>query len=303
MTLLRAASVALCLFALPGAAMADISDPIAAMIKAAAQSGDAAELAAVVKAAKTISPEAAAEIDALANQELATVQSQAAARREAELRSQGYFEGWGGSGEVGFNMSRGNTRETSGVVGLKLAKDGVKLRHEITALADYLRSGGATTREKFNAAYALDYKIDDRLYVFGMAMWERDTFAGYSRRFTENVGIGYSVIQEENMSLNVEAGPSLRQTRYITGDNDNQLAARAGLNYLWDIREDLTFSQDATAYWGSGGSTYTSATALTTRLFGAFSARVSFNVQHETNPPLGLKKTDYYTRLTGVYDF
>ncbi|HEY8351344.1 MAG TPA: DUF481 domain-containing protein [Sphingomonadales bacterium] len=299
----RIAAAALALWAAPQAALAQIPPAVEAMIRAAAKGGDEAELKAVVKAAKATNPGLGDEIDALAAQEASRAKAEAAATREAELRRQSYFEGWTGAGEAGFSFSGGNTKETSGLLGLRLEKDGIRIRHKIAAVADYLRTNGETTREKFLASYDINYKLDARFYIYGQGMWERDRFAGYSRRFTESVGLGYRAIDRENMTLDLEAGPSLRQTRYTTGESDDQLAARANLAYRWEIRDGLVFSQDAGAIMGSGGSTYLSDTALTARLFGGVSARVSFNVEHETNPPDGLKKTDYATRLTGVYEF
>lgn len=298
-----AAILLLTLAALPQAAQAQVPAPVEAMIKEAAKSGSEAELNAVVKAAKATNPGVADEIDALAKSELATAQAAAAARHEAEIASQGYLDGWSGEGEFGFGLTSGNTNEKSGVLGLHLEKEGKTFRHKLTAHADYLRSHGSTTREKLGAGYVLNYKFDERLYAYGGAMWERDKFAGFTRRFTESVGIGYSVLHTPSMTLDLEAGPSLRQTKLITGVSENQLAARGGLAYKWMIRDGLTFSEDASTYVGSGNTTLVSTTALTSKLFGALSARLSFNVQHETEPPLGLKKTDYTTRLTGVYEF
>ena len=300
------ATVALSLLgiaALPRAAMAEMPAPVKAMILEAAKSGDEAELKAVVKAAKATNPDDAAEIDALAKGALADAQAKAAADREAKLSSQGYFDGWDGEGEFGLGMSRGNTHETTGTLGLKLKKESLHFRHKITALADYARSNGTTTREKFSAGYALDYKFDGRTYSYGSGRWERDKFAGFSRRLTESIGIGYAAIEMPNMQLDLEAGPSLRQTHYITGLDDNKLAARASLAYRWTIRDGLEFTEDASALMDSGNKTLQSTTAITTKLIGALSARLSFNWQRETNPPLGLKKDDYVTHLTAVYDF
>ena len=306
MKALKQAAAALSLIgltALPQIAHAEIPATVEAMIKSAASTGDPAQLDAVVKAAKATNPGIGDEIDALAKSELATAQAKAEADRQVRLSSQGYFDGWDGEGEFGFGMSRGNTHETTGTLGLKLQKESLRFRHTVTALVDYGRTSGVTTREKFNAAYALDYKFSERMYVYGSGMWERDKFAGYSRRLTESLGIGYSAIATPKMSLDLEAGPSLRQISYINNTSDNQLAARASLAYKWLITNSLTFTQNASALMASGDTTLVSTTAFTSKLLGALSARLSFNVQHETNPPLGLKSTDTSTRLTAVYDF
>jgi putative salt-induced outer membrane protein len=306
MKALKQASAAILLFgltALPTLAHAEIPGPVEAMIKSAAATGDEAQLKAVVKAAKATNPGIGEEIEALAKKELAAAQTKAAAERQARLSSQGYFDGWDGEGQLGFGMSRGNTHETTGTLGLKLQKESLRFRHTITALADYGRTDGTTTREKFNAAYALNYKFNGHMYIYGSGMWERDKFAGYSRRFTESLGIGYTAIDTPKMSLDLEAGPSLRQINYIDNTHENQLAGRASLSYQWKITDTLTFNQDASALVASGDKTLVSTTAFTSKLLGALSARLSFNVQHETNPPLGLKNTDTSTRLTAVYDF
>ena len=60
--------------------------------------------------------------------------------------------------------------------------------------------------------------------------WERDRFTGFSSRFTQAIGLGYRVVDTPNLTIAVDGGPALRQTRFINGITDNSVAARAGLN-------------------------------------------------------------------------
>jgi putative salt-induced outer membrane protein len=255
---------------------------------------------AVVDAAKATNPNSAAEIDALVN----SMAAQVAAAKEAKMREAGFLDNWKGQGEAGIGMTSGNSSETSGYAGIGLVKDDFKLRHKINIAADYQKSGTPkkTTKQRYSASYGLDYKFDDRIYLWSLVGWERDPFAGYSRRFTEGAGIGYRVLATDTMTLDLEAGPSLRQTKFVSGLSESKLTGRGSLAYRWKINDTLAFSEDAAVFIGSGNSTYVSSTGLTAALSKDFSARLSYNLQTESKPPFGRKKTDSALRATLVYN-
>lgn len=299
----RIASVALALFCAASPAHAAIPPAIEAMIREAARSGDSTTVDTVVKVAQATNPEAADEIAALGAALLAEAQAMAEQEKQEQIASRSYFEGWTGQGEAGFGLTSGNTDELSGVLGLSLTREGITVRHKLSALIDYRRTNGATSREKYAASYGLDYFFHDGLYVYGLAGWERDAFAGFTRRFTQSAGIGYQALKTDRMKLNLDAGPALRQTRYIAEGNENEFAGRASLSYRWKINEGMEFAQDASVLSGTVNTTLVSTTSLTAALSEALSTRLSFNVQSEKNPPDERESTDTATRATIVYSF
>lgn len=278
---------------------APVPPPVADMLKAAVNGGDAGTVQVAVDLAKKTNPQSATEIDRL----VAQYQAEAKARREAKLRRQGFLRGWSGQGQVGAAYSTGNSRNTAVALGFSLKRDGLYWRHALTATADYQHNDGADQRERYFASYESNYKVTDRFYVLGVFSWERDRFSGFTSRLSEALGLGYSVIKTPTMTLNLEGGPALRQTRYITGENENNFAGRAAIDYQWQITPTLNFSQNLAAYGQSSDSTVTSNTALTTKLLGNLSAQLSFLAQYESNPPLGLENTDTTSRVTLVYSF
>jgi putative salt-induced outer membrane protein len=282
---------------------AAIPAPVEAMVREAARSGDTATLDAVVKVAKATNPDDAAEIAALGAQLLAQAEADAAEKRKAELAERGILEGWSGEGQVGLGFSSGNTREASAVVGVALRKAGLYTRHKFTGTVDYLRSNGVTARQKYALDYSLDFILSEHLYLVGTLGWDRDRFAGYARRFTESFGVGYRAIDEADMRLDLEAGPALRQTRFIDDGNQDEFAARGSLAWKWTIQDGLALSQDGSALYTDSNTTLISNTALTAKLNGKLSTRLTFHLQKETDPPLGRKSTDTATRFMLVYDF
>lgn len=311
--LAAAISVAAC-FSTPAAAA--LPDPVKAMIDAAIASGNKQDVAAVVKVAKATNPEAHAEINAL----MADYNKQQAEEAAAALRKKqeaGFFENWKGQGEIGGFRSTGNTSNLGISGGLKLVKDAVKWRLNVKARADYERSAGSTTRDQLSATIEPNYKFDKKLYAYGLAQFERDRFQGFSTRYTLSGGLGYELVKTKDVRLAIKAGPAFRITNFADGGSKSSLAALAGIDFDWKISDHLKFSQDAGGTYASDAQGFTSAvavidsdntsltatSALDAKLLGALSARLSYTIEHETNPPTGRIKTDTLSRASLVYDF
>lgn len=288
---------AIALFSATSAAAAPLPPAIGAMIDAAA--ADPVQLKAVVEIAKKTNPDAVAEIDA----RVAANEKAAAAAKEEKLASQGFMDGWSGSGEAGGFISTGNTRNRGVAVGANIVKETRRWKHALRGQVDYQEDDGIKSRERYFAGYEGNYNFTPNLYALGTLSYERDVFSGFNRRFSESLGLGYKVFDTQRFLLAVEAGPALRQTRFTDGFDSNTFAGRGGLSAKWLISDALTFTQNATVFYDSYNTSLFSLTALTAKVTGALSARLSFQLNSESNPPLGLNNVDTISRVTLVYGF
>lgn len=267
--------------------------PVEAMIRAADGAGD---LDAVAAAAKSALPGSAAEIDAL----VTSLKDARERERIAAMAQAGIFDNWSGEGEAGFSRTTGNTHDVGIAVGLQLLRDGLEFRHKVNGFVDWQRSSGVVTRNRYTANYEINYKFNERLYMYGLAGWDRNTFAGYTSRFSESFGAGYSILTGDTMRLDVTAGPSFQQTRNVDGTRDDTQSARASLDFAWRIFDGLNFGQRVSVYFGNQ---LTSTTFLTSQIRGGLAARLSFDLVRENDPPAGSEKVDTATRLSLVYGF
>ncbi len=297
-------------------AQAALPEPVKAMIEAAIASGKDAEVRSVIKFAKVANPDDVAEIDAMFAAYTAKKTQLAAAEKKAKMEAP-FFENWTGEGELGGFRNTGNSSNVGISGGIKLAKDAVDWRLKFRARADYQRSNGVTSREQYAAALEPEYKIDDRLFIYGLAQYDRDRFQGFSSRYTVSGGIGYTVIKEKDIFLDVKAGPAWRLTEFTEGGSDSSIAGLIGLDLGWQIAKNLKLTQGAGAtlasdaqsltsanvIFSSGTNTLTATTGLDAKINGKLSARLSYAIEHETNPPDGREKTDTLSRATLVYDF
>jgi putative salt-induced outer membrane protein len=290
-------AAALLAAAAPAMAQGSLPDSVRAMVEAAAKTGDKAKIDAVVAIAKETNKGAEAEIDKI----VADISAAQAAEREAKLATAGFFENWTGSGQLGAAITTGNVEQKSFTAGLDMKRDGLRWRHRANALFDILDNDTGTDQQRILAGYQVDYKFSERFYAWGRVEYEKNREAGIERRFAESAGLGWRAVASERVTWDVEAGPALRQTRFVTGD-DNSLAVRGASRFLWQLSDTSAFTNDTFLFWDDAGSVQNTA-ALTSKLFGALSARLSFNLAWEEQPPIGLESLDTTSRITLVYNF
>lgn len=286
--------------------MAELPESVRAMIDAAIAAEDEETVRVVINLARTTNPDDLAEIDAILSAyetDLAAAAAIEAATEEEAIRSASLFENWSGRGELGAFNATGNSSNTGLTATLALTRDGINWRHKLRARADFQRNNGVTTREQFLAAYEPNFKLSDRLFVYALAQYERDRFQGFSARYSASGGLGYDLIDNEDMALSVQAGPAYRRTERTNGTTDSNIAGLASLDFDWQLAESIALTQEASAFVQSGNSTYVSATGLQAGIADNVKVRLSYTVEHDTDPPVGAQSTDTLSRVTIIYDF
>jgi len=310
LSLLAAAATA----ALP--AHAALPEPVRAMIDAAIATGDETKVRTVVEIAKQTNPGDAAEIDAMLTRfeaKLAEAKAAEASAKEAAIRSAGLLENWSGKGEFGAFRATGNASDTGITTGITVDRQGIDWRHKLTARVDYQRSNGVTTREQYLARYEPNVNISDRFYVYALAQYERDRFQGFSGRYAVSGGLGFQALKRDDIQLSVKVGPAYRVTQFVDGREDSRIAGLVGLDFDWDITDRLKLTQDTNAVAETGGSalaiidsqntTLDLITGLNAKINSSLSARFSYAVEYNSNPPPGAVQTDTLSRVTLIYDF
>jgi putative salt-induced outer membrane protein len=296
-----AGGLALC----PSSAHAEPLPPsLVAIIDAAAATGKPETLKTVVDLIKKTNPDSAAEIDA----QVTVSRAKAEKTRLEKLAKQGPFEGIKGEGQMGFSNSTGESKTVSLTAGLKLTKESLHWKNTLALLVDYERENGVDSEERFFAGYEGRYKVTKRQYIQMTLSWERDPFAGFSGRAAGSLGLGYMLIDRPNLSLSLDAGPAVRRIAYVAAPDTpaystNEAAGRVGSAFNWKITPRTVFSETIAGFFGNGDDSLTSVTALTTKLGGAISGRISYQLDYDSLLPPGYTDFETLGRLTLVYGF
>jgi putative salt-induced outer membrane protein len=276
---------------------APLPQDVMAIIDAAAD--DPSTLGAVVKAIKKAHPADAAEVDAYA----ALSGKRLAEAKRQQVADQSFFEGWTGKGELGGSISAGNTDDHGVSAALAFDKKTEAWEQDANLSINFKSENQETTTDRYFATYAVRHNLRPRLYAVGVLWGERDRFAGHNFRFSEGIGVGYRLLDRPRLALRVEGGPALRQSDYLVTGYEATVAARLAGYLRWQISQRLEFSQSLVTYLDTANSTVLAASALTTNLYGNLSARASYEVRHEEDPPQGREPTDTTTRATLVFSF
>ncbi|MEL6753806.1 MAG: DUF481 domain-containing protein, partial [Pseudomonadota bacterium] len=75
----------------------------------------------------------------------------------------------------------------------------------------------------------------------------------------------------------------------------------AASNFEHAFNENVSFSNDTDLLYAEESTQMINVAALTAKLTDAFSARISFDVRHDTDPPEDFESTDTATRVALVY--
>lgn len=280
------------------------------MITKALALDDPKTVKSIVLIAKKTVPDSAAEIDAMVADYNTKVEAKEAEKKRKELRrvaDSGMFENWTGSVELGGAKMTGNTRQTAIYGAVALERNGINWTHTIKARTDFQRTYGTTSAERFTASYQPHYKFDERLYLYGLALYERDMFLGYRTRITGGSGIGYKVFDQPNLSLAVEGGPAYRHTIFIDSSRPNgrrirdTAAMRGSFTTKWVVSPLLTVSEDSSIFFESKDITASSTTSLETKLIGNLSTKLSFSVYYEKDVSASKNPVDTTSRITFAY--
>ena len=281
-------------------------DPVGNMLAAAMASAKDADVEAVGKLAKETNPQNAAEIEERLiayRAERKRLRDEAAAAERAKLAAAKFWQNWKGEGQIGASQSSGNTNSVGLSAGVALARKGIDWTYRFRAQADYQRTNGKTSVERYLTELEPQYRIDDRTFAYGLTRWEHDRILGYDTRWNLSGGLGYKVVDSKKMTLSLKGGPAFRQTDFVNGGDDTELTALAGLDFGWQLSPTLRLTQVASTIIGEANSSTSSQTALNAKLTGALSARIAYSAQIDTSPPPGIEKVDTQTRFTLVYGF
>lgn len=211
---------------------------------------------------------------------------------------------WKASAELGFVATSGNTETETLNTKATASTDREQWRHkgEITAL----KSSDAvnTTAQKMTLMAQSNYKLDGKKnFLFGVVTYEDDKFSGYDYRATEAIGYGRRVIEETDMTLDLEIGPGARQSKLDSGVSDSEAILRLAATYDWTISKTSKFGEALTVEAGDDVTVTKSVTSLSSQIEGNLSMKVTFTYKNTSEVPVGVEETDTETGITLVYNF
>lgn len=222
---------------------------------------------------------------------------------------------WSGEGSLSAGVTTGNTDTIDIGVGAKAVRQDGRWKVALEGGYDYGEIDGLASRDRWYVSGQTDYDVTDRIFTFARASYEQDDFSGFDSRVFAGAGAGYHIFKRENVTWSVEAAPGFRIDEVsdevdpvsglvvTPGRTVTNFALRGGSAFKYIFNENVDFTNDTNVIWTDLSTQTINTSALNAKLIGALTARLSFEVRNDTNPPEGFVETDTATRLSLVYGF
>jgi putative salt-induced outer membrane protein len=211
---------------------------------------------------------------------------------------------WKGKGEVGIVFARGNAETDTANVKVDTSREVDRWKHSFGVAALRAANAGVKTAERYGANWQSDYKLTDRSFWFGGLRYEQDEFNGFDYQASLSTGYGYKFIDNERTKFNGQAGVGYRRSKLLpTGLIETSAIFRGDLKLEHALTDTTKLINTFVVEAGSDNTFASNDLAVQVKMSDKFALSVGLGVRHNTDPPLGLKKTDTLTTVNLVYAF
>jgi putative salt-induced outer membrane protein len=221
---------------------------------------------------------------------------------------------WKGKGEAGLVFARGNTDTDSISLKLGMSEEDAQWKNALDMAVLYASTSGASTANRYDAAWQTNYKFSERSFAFGGVTYDKDHFSGFSYQASVTTGGGYKVMDSDKVKLSLQAGVGYR--RLETGndavppnDTSGNAIFTAGMDYSNQITASTKAVDKFTLESGSDDTLLHNFVGLEVKMSTKMALSVGVDARYNTSPPaqvppaVPLKKLDTLTTVNLVYAF
>jgi putative salt-induced outer membrane protein len=211
---------------------------------------------------------------------------------------------WTGKGQLGGVLARGNTDTSTINAVIDVAKELERWTHKAGGSLLRTVTNDVTSADRWELRGETNYKLTDRSYLFGTLRYEDDAFTDFSYQATAAGGYGYRFITTETTKFEGQIGAGFRQTELrITGESDEDVIARAALNYEHMLTNTTKIYDRLLVESGSSNTFVQNQLGLEVKMSDTFALGLDYAVRHNTEVLPGTENTDQVLTVNLVYGF
>ena len=213
---------------------------------------------------------------------------------------------YSGSLAAGFTATRGNTDTMAGNAAARFTARAKRQRFRIKGKYNYGETDGVLTTRNVSGSIKYDFFVYEGLYTYAHSLFERDDFQDLRLRSTLGAGLGYQILDEDDVALSLEAGCSYVNSNYEIAEDEEGTAGRWALDFDYKIvPEKVRFYHSHEGYYNFEDETVyiTSETGLRLTIVKNFFAHAGVEYSYDSDPPEGNEDYDV-TYIAGLgYEF
>jgi putative salt-induced outer membrane protein len=214
------------------------------------------------------------------------------------------LQGWEGSLDVGFTLTRGNSDTKNIEVGFRGVRqtDHDKLTlyaQTIYSTDDLSTAQPHTTANENKGGARFDRNLTSRFFVFANTDFMTDALQDLNLRSVFGGGVGYHLIKRERTTLDLFGGANFTRENYVELKR-NLAAGQYGEEFTKKVGESTELTQNLTFFpdlseKGSSGINYRTdfSFGMVTRINRWLGWKNNMTDTYVTNPPIGKKQNEF----------
>jgi putative salt-induced outer membrane protein len=214
---------------------------------------------------------------------------------------------WTGKGEAGVAIASGNTDTKSANARVAVGYKSDAWEDSATLAGNYVRTDGLTTARRWELGAQTRYNFGAHTFWFGAGRYEQDRFSGFDHQGVISTGVGRKFIDSDTTHLAGQVGVGFKffetiATLAAPASKETELGGVASLNFDHQLTKTTTVYDKFGAEFTSDNNFLQNELGLTVKMTDRLALSLAYAVRHNTDPPVGFKKTDTLSTLNLVYE-
>ncbi|AOE50944.1 DUF481 domain-containing protein [Kangiella sediminilitoris] len=213
-------------------------------------------------------------------------------------------EGYIGNIDIGYISTSGNT-ETESMNGefnwTARASENWATGIQITGVTN--SSEGTRDAENYTFSWNNRYDLTEKSFFYGLVDYMNDYFGAYDYQAGAYVGYGHQFYKSDDGHLSLGFGLGYRINAVFIGEDEKENVLRGDFDFAHQLTDTARFTQVIRAVWGDEVDTYTSKSAITTKISENLAMKLAYLVNYNSVVPAGAEKTDRTTTVGISYSF
>ncbi len=215
----------------------------------------------------------------------------------------GVPQGWRGSVALTASAATGNTDTVDLSAAGRLTYGIGDWSHTVGLAFEYGEANGVQNEEEFFATYEGNRYFTPEFYAFGVGRYEYDGFATNEHDVFFGAGPGYRIVNTENATWRVQAGPGVRHIVPAAGGSTTEVAGIISSRAWVKVSENVSLTNDTDILGSDTNMLATNDFGVNFKVTDTMSTRVSYRTDYNSNPAPGFKNTDNTIGVSLVVGF
>jgi putative salt-induced outer membrane protein len=212
--------------------------------------------------------------------------------------------GWSGSASLSYSHVSGNTDTQDLTIGTRLRYAAGPWVHTLGAAIGFSETDDVRDSEDFFGIYDANYYVNQNVYGFGLLRVQTDGLASTAGDIETDAfygaGIGYRLLNTQDVAWRVQAGIGQSHLEDGTGDTETEFAQIVSSRFFYAINDNVYASMDTDMLNSDSAFRVNNDLGVTVKMTGALSTRISYLTEFNDSRDI---ETDNKLGVSLVYGF